>query len=528
MDAPRFRINPYFAIMVAIPTLLVVWYLFQIIEWLKRNFADFWAAHWFLIVLVGVVLLTPLWWRAYRAIYLHMEDRADRHTYRALLGAVSDQARAGYNLEFTNGRTGEALKLTNPYSGRAHVQLQEVEPAPALQIEAPQAIPDVIRYEDVADDVPANQSLLGIRPEDGTLELTHWEKLKALWLVGSSSTGKSNTIFGKALEAVQKGAKLLVVDQHAVKEDSLARKLAPLSRSFLAPVAVKDDEVLATLAAFKTEFERRVNGSSCKQKIVLICDEMNRMVRNDDLKKALQEIVAICGEESRGFGMYGWFLSQKCAGLKWLRDSAITVIAHRLTRFEEALLACNDDRKAAKRLLNFKVGRTYIYGVDFDEPVELQQPLYSATIVEADQVLDLADDEDEAIAARLEMPPLPERSTGPLAGTLRDTRPSHEQDRLRFFARNQELSEPDTDPFARSVESSAYAQENGVESPENEAQGTQRGAKYRLTDIQIAQYRAIFPFVGDRDERLRQVGANTSYREHAKEIEQQYGLRKGS
>lgn len=404
MDARFSRINPYFAIMVALPMLLVCFYLYQMIEWLKRNFPDFWSGHWVIIVLVGVVLLTPLWWRLYRAVCRHVEDRADRHTYRSLLQAVSDQARAGYNLEFTNGRTGEILKLTNPYTGRAHghvQQIQEVKPD-QLQIEAPQAIPDVVRYEDVADRIPPDQSLLGIHPEDGRLELTSWEKLKAVWLVGSSSTGKSNTIFGKALEAVNKGAKLLVVDQHAVKEDSLARKLAPLSRSFLAPVAVKDAEVLEALNAFKAEFDRRVDGAPCKQKIVLICDEMNRMVRNDELKKPLQEIVAICGEESRGFGMYGWFLSQKCAGLKWLRDSAITVIVHRLTRFEEALLACNNNRKAAERLLSFKIGRTYIYGVDFDEPVELQQALYGANVV---------DDEDEGTeiveASPSDLPSLP-------------------------------------------------------------------------------------------------------------------------
>lgn len=261
------------------------------------------------------------------------------------------------------------------------------------QIEGPkepeqvvESIAEVVHYEEIADEIPPEMSLLGIHPEDGSLELTAWEKLKCVWLVGSSSTGKSNTIFGKALEAVNKGAKLLVVDQHAIKKDSLARKLQPLSHAYLRPLATSDDDVLATLAWFKAEFERRVNCPMCarsdepcvrcSQKIVLICDEMNRMVRNEALVKPLKEIVAICGEESRGFGMYGWFLSQKCAHLKWLRDSAITVIVHKLTRFEEALLACNEDRAAARRLLGFKVGRTYVYGVDFDEPMELQQALY--------------------------------------------------------------------------------------------------------------------------------------------------------
>jgi hypothetical protein len=246
-------------------------------------------------------------------------------------------------------------------------------------------IAEVIAYEEVADEIPDNMSLLGIHPDDGSLELTDWEKLKMMWVVGSSSSGKSNTVSGKVQEAYRRAAKFIVVDQHAIKPDSLARRLEPYQDAFLRPIAVSDEDVLAALDWFKNEFERRVHCpvcaqgtqcAQCSQKIVLICDEMNRMVRNEKLKKALQEIVAICGEESRGFGMYGWFISQKCAHLKWLRDSAITVIAHKLTRFEEALLACNDDRAAARKLLLFKVGRTYVYGVDFDAPMELQQPLY--------------------------------------------------------------------------------------------------------------------------------------------------------
>lgn len=241
-----------------------------------------------------------------------------------------------------------------------------------------EAIPAVVRYEQVERDVPSDMSLLGIHPASGDLELTDWEKLKMLWVVGSSSSGKSNTVYGKVYEAVRRGARLLVVDPHAVKEDSLARKLAPFESAFLCPVASKENEILAVFNAFITEFEQRLEGKASTPRIVLICDEVNHMMRVDALKAPLRNVVEICGEESRGFGMYGWFISQKCAHLKWLRDSAITVIAHALTRFEEAKLACNDDGAAAKRLINFKVGRTYIYGVDFDSPMELQQPLYGA------------------------------------------------------------------------------------------------------------------------------------------------------
>lgn len=276
------------------------------------------------------------------------------------------------------------MQLQGQMGQLARRSVEEVPGTKPLEIAPPpEGIPAIVRYADVVDEVPDTMSLLGIHPSDGALELTDWEKLKMLWLVGSSSTGKSNTIFGKALEARNKGGKLLVVDQHATKDDSLSKKLAPLKDAFLRPIAITDEAVLAALEWFKIEFERRVAGAPCDQKIVLICDEMNRMVRNEKLKKPLMEIAAICGEESRGFGMYGWFISQKAAHLKWLRDSAITVIAHRVTRFEEAMLACNDNRDAAKRLLEFKVGRSYIYGVDFEVPLELQQPLYDVPVVES-------------------------------------------------------------------------------------------------------------------------------------------------
>lgn len=350
------------------------------IQWAAPSISHFVAANWGWMVVSGIIVLfggtspwtVPLGWKAFRAIDDYSEAKKDRQQQRELIAAATVKLQQGYNTKYINQIAGITLEVANPVKAIA---------APAAsneQEENKDTLPPVIHYESIAHQVPRDMSLLGIHPDDGSLELTDWERLKAVWLVGSSSTGKSNTIYGKALEAVNKGAKLVVVDQHIAKDDSLGRKLSPLIGSFLRPIAVKDAEVLETLKWFKEEFERRVNGAPCEQKIVLICDEMNRMVRNDDLKKPLQEIVAICGEESRGFGMYGWFLSQKCAGLKWLRDSAITVIVHRLTRFEEALLACNDDRQAAKKLLTFKVGRTYIYGVDFDEPMELQQPLYPA------------------------------------------------------------------------------------------------------------------------------------------------------
>jgi hypothetical protein len=403
-------VSPRFVYTILIPVVIICFIAFEIWAWLQRNGATLvpWAIG--VAVLLVAVGLTWAGWRVRNVLVEHKRVDDVRRLEAELLeqqvlamkkhNELTDKGRlmleeARVNrdhVEIRFGNNGAILGFktepTKPLQGRVveelreqllAMQTQQQLPAPADDIE----IPDVVNYDDVSDEVPNGMSLLGIHPADGSLELTNYERLKCLWIVGSSSSGKSNTVFGKVREAVEMGAKLLPIDQHAEKDDSLARKLAPYQAAFLRPVAVSDEEVLATLAWFKEEFEARVHGAPRDQKIVLVVDEMNRMNRNDKLRKALQEIVYICGEEARGFGMYGWFISQKCVGLKWLRDSAITVIVHKLTRFEEALLACNDDRRAAKQLLTFKIGRTFVYGVDFDEPMVLQQALYHIPVVES-------------------------------------------------------------------------------------------------------------------------------------------------
>src|SRR6266487_1714600 len=130
--------------------------------------------------------------------------------------------------------------------------IEERPDVPHIAGPTQERIPAIVRYSDVVDEIPSDMSLLGIHPSDGSLELTSWEKLKMLWVIGSSSTGKSNTVYGKALEARNHGARLMIIDQHAAKPDSLARKLEPLKDAFLRPIATTDDQVLSTLAAFKS------------------------------------------------------------------------------------------------------------------------------------------------------------------------------------------------------------------------------------------------------------------------------------
>jgi hypothetical protein len=343
---------------------------------------------------VGVIVGLVAGAVAYHAVEDIEEMTGKEMTLPVQRKGTHEGRRASALYRMLNGKSLREEDMPTDEEIAAHAQKYDLDLPKGEEEKQAAPPPKVYRYDDIKHLIPANRALLGVHPDTGKLELTTWSKLKILWIVGTSSTGKSNTAYGKALEAVDDGAKLLVVDQHMHKPDSLGRKLLAFESAFLRPIAVTDSEVLATLDAFEEEFERRVAGARVSQKIVLICDEMGRMARNEKLLKRLKEIVAICGEEARGFGMYGWFLSQKAVGLKWLRDAALTVMVHRMVRIEEARLACNDNLAAARANLKYPIGRTYIYGVDFDE-VELQQALY--TTEEEDHQEDEEDWDEEGV-----------------------------------------------------------------------------------------------------------------------------------
>ena len=255
-------------------------------------------------------------------------------------------------------------------------------PEPAQQ----EAISSVIRYDDIADQVPSELSLLGIYPENGHLEIVSPDNYKTAWFVGGSNMGKTNTVYGKVADAVRWGAKLIICDPHAAKPDSLTNKLSDFHHALLLPVARTDAEIYKAIMTFLEEFKaRRDVDKSCHQKILIVIDEVNGLAKhplkiNDkDVKMQmfLQELAETCGYEARGFNMYGYFISQKVAGLSWLRNAMMTVFVHGLLMESEAKLAANNDRKLTEQVMGFKKGRTLVYGYEI-EPTILQQPLYGS------------------------------------------------------------------------------------------------------------------------------------------------------
>jgi hypothetical protein len=285
-------------------------------------------------------------------------------------------------------------------------------------------IEKVVAYESVADQVPDELSLLGIYPDTGHLEIVSPDNYKTTWFVGGSNMGKTNTVYGKVADAVRWNAKLIICDNHAHKKDSLANKLGAFHDRLLIPIAQTDEMIKDAILYFLREFKARKDaGKSCDEKWLIVIDEVNAtvehivkisegekkllmeeygiLIREKEnhvkMKVFLQALAQTCGYETRGFEMFGYFISQKVAGLSWLRNAMMTVFVHGLLMDSEALLAANNDRKMADMVKSFKKGRTLVYGYEFEQPLILQQPKYN--IVEG-SINEVATEKLDTIAER--------------------------------------------------------------------------------------------------------------------------------
>jgi hypothetical protein len=212
-----------------------------------------------------------------------------------------------------------------------------------------------------------------------------------LWIVGLSGTGKTTSTVIRVEERASEGHKFLGIDPHWFKDDSFTNAVTAYRDRFLLPIAQTPEENLLVLNTFLKEFYGRKGGTIPKpwQKITITIDEVNALMdattpEEIEGKELLQKVARICGQEGRNFNMGGIFISQQATGLSWLRKVALMVIVHQLLQESEKRLATNNDASAMADMKNWPVGRTYVYGVGFqDGPITVQQPLFDGPVVES-------------------------------------------------------------------------------------------------------------------------------------------------
>jgi len=359
--------------------------------------AVWWAGHWVLVeIAVGLGLVggtarkwIPFGWKVYTVISDRMDVERMREQHYLMLADSRTQMRQGFDMEYHNQALGFQVKVHNPYTKAQRVQVQEVASQENLQIEAPGALPNLVRYEDIRTHIPADHALVGI---DQKGIITRQRAIKALtWVVGGSGSGKTNTVCIRVDEDYEWGHRFLVIDPHWFKDDSMYNAIKGYADRFLMPVAYETEDILQVLNAFLDEFKRRKAGGSWEFPITILIDEVGSLTTDkpetDEEKEMIdkiKQVARICGQESRGFEMTGMYISQDAAGLAWLRKRAIMVLAHQLLMMSERLLACNQNVEVAREMDTWPIGRTLVYGIGFKEGQKVvQQPVFQPKVVDS-------------------------------------------------------------------------------------------------------------------------------------------------
>jgi predicted RNase H-related nuclease YkuK (DUF458 family) len=219
-------------------------------------------------------------------------------------------------------------------------------PAPPQQQPEPQGriripgMPDleVVYYRDVAHKLKPG-ALIACMHGNGTARIATWYDFKIVLVLGGSSSGKTTTMVEKIVGFVLGGGLIIPCDPHAVKKESLFQRIHPLKAALYpgATFAVKHEEVLKNMRLVKRLLEERISGADASIPVLLVVEELNRLMRDKEIAKEIAEIVEMIGQEGRGFNVYVIIGGQKITGLAEIRQSIISFIVHRVDETEARL-----------------------------------------------------------------------------------------------------------------------------------------------------------------------------------------------
>ena len=219
-------------------------------------------------------------------------------------------------------------------------------------------------YQDYQHTLKAGQRLLGIR-KGGTARVSLLDAVKILLVLGSSGSGKSTTVLAHALRHVHDGGLLIVCDPGGFKPDSITQRMGSL-REALFPgttVALEHDAIMGNIERYHQELERRRRGADMSIPLLLLVDELNGLLMNKSIKKALTDLLAQFGQEARNYNLSLILCAQRASGLADIRNSMISFICHRCPEMEaEKILPARYARLAPQ----LGLGQTFVADANGD------------------------------------------------------------------------------------------------------------------------------------------------------------------
>lgn len=175
--------------------------------------------------------------------------------------------------------------------------------------------------------------------QDGqaTLRYGTWREVYSCAVAGVPGVGKTTTVLFLLYQAILCGAKLIVVDPHIHEpQESLAARLVGFEKSFI--FSACDDttsEVLKRIGWLKDEIKRRKKRGVKQPMVIAVFDEINALMRIDEVKKELTELLIVIEEEGRKYGMFALLIGQRWSrsdiGNPAVRGAVASMMVHRLT-----------------------------------------------------------------------------------------------------------------------------------------------------------------------------------------------------
>lgn len=224
------------------------------------------------------------------------------------------------------------------------------------------------------------QVYLGTNVHTGDhLVLSSVTDIRGMGVVGQSGAGKSNLTRLIASQVVAAGGVLLVIDPHFGSEESTATSLGHLQQSMLFQPAVDDDEILGMVQAMTSTIDKRMQYSSEQLEqlpyMLLICDELNNVMRRPIGKEAAQEINRVL-QEARKVRMGALLIGQsfRSTSIKndEMRDALTNRIALRCSSSEAARMI--DSTEFTKNAMRLPKGHALIFGNMLGEEAHIAMP----------------------------------------------------------------------------------------------------------------------------------------------------------
>jgi hypothetical protein len=318
--APR-RFNPYFAIVVALPVLVLCYFLYQFITWLAHNAPTIWAANWWWMVIVALGAMTPLWWKGYVTVTKHRTDDAMKNAVAQLLQSANER---GDNVKFSLLEGEMSIEIVNAETARiagSKTYVQEIVAPQVAQLETAVTptqyeLPPIEKFYDL---IPYNslQTGLGINAETGQPIITEILKSTHFKFIGGSDTGKSCLaaatldIATKTNDREHLQIGLLDLEHKTSRLFENLPHVAELGPRKIRLIGRDSDEVASRIGLLKQELDRRTRLTEeevQKEPVLLVyIEEMLSLkyeVEDEKLKKQMLSDINILGVRARKYRIY--------------------------------------------------------------------------------------------------------------------------------------------------------------------------------------------------------------------------------